>query len=193
MIQSLNALRSECAGGARTLAVAVAQDTEVLLAVEAARKLGLAKAILVGVASEIEELAKKHDIPLQEYKVIDVEDKTEACRTAVKLVRDGEADVLVCTPIIETGIDIANVNTLIIEDADKMGLAQLHQIRQFVADGGRRDLPIHLCGDDLGTHRLCGFDVVLHHDFQYLLFACGKFHSHLPIKKLRLALFSPEC
>ena len=44
-------------------------------------------------------------------------------------VSDGEVDVLVCTTIIETGIDIANVNTLIIEDADKMGLAQLHQIR----------------------------------------------------------------
>ncbi len=42
---------------------------------------------------------------------------------------DGEADILVCTTIIETGIDISNVNTLIIEDADKMGLAQLHQIR----------------------------------------------------------------
>ncbi|MEO2787768.1 DEAD/DEAH box helicase, partial [Flavonifractor plautii] len=42
---------------------------------------------------------------------------------------DGEVDVLVCTTIIETGIDIANANTLIIEDADHMGLAQLHQIR----------------------------------------------------------------
>ena len=42
---------------------------------------------------------------------------------------EGEADVLVCTTIIETGIDISNVNTLIVEDADKMGLAQLHQLR----------------------------------------------------------------
>ena len=46
---------------------------------------------------------------------------------------DGEVDVLVCTTIIETGIDIANANTLIIEDADHMGLAQLHQIRGRVA------------------------------------------------------------
>ena len=51
---------------------------------------------------------------------------------------DGEVDVLVCTTIIETGIDIANVNTLIIEDADHMGLAQLHQIRGRVGRSTRR-------------------------------------------------------
>lgn len=47
-----------------------------------------------------------------------------------------EFDVLVCTTIIETGIDIANANTLIISDADKLGLAQLYQLRGRV---GRSD------------------------------------------------------
>ena len=51
---------------------------------------------------------------------------------------DDEVDVLVCTTIIETGIDIANANTLIIEDADHMGLAQLHQIRGRVGRSTRR-------------------------------------------------------
>ncbi len=51
---------------------------------------------------------------------------------------DGEADVLVCTTIIETGIDIPNVNTLIIEGADRMGLAQLHQIRGRIGRSARR-------------------------------------------------------
>lgn len=49
----------------------------------------------------------------------------------------GEFDVLVCTTIIETGMDIANVNTLIVYDADRMGLAQLYQLRGRVGRSNR--------------------------------------------------------
>ncbi|RGO28488.1 transcription-repair coupling factor [Dorea sp. OM02-2LB] len=50
---------------------------------------------------------------------------------------NGEIDVLVSTTIIETGLDISNVNTMIIHDADKMGLSQLYQLRGRVGRSNR--------------------------------------------------------
>ena len=55
----------------------------------------------------------------------------------MRRMADGETNVLVCTTIIESGIDIPNANTLIIEDADQLGLAQLHQIRGRVGRSTR--------------------------------------------------------
>ena len=72
---------------------------------------------------------------------------------------EGEIDVLVCTTIIETGIDIPNANTLIVEDADNMGLAQLHQLRGRVGRSSR-------------------------HAFAYLTFRRGKVLSEIAQKRL---------
>ncbi len=53
-------------------------------------------------------------------------------------VLDRQVDVLLCTTIIETGIDVSFANTLVIEDADRMGLAQLHQIRGRIGRSNKR-------------------------------------------------------
>jgi transcription-repair coupling factor (superfamily II helicase) len=51
---------------------------------------------------------------------------------------DGEVDVLVCTTIIESGLDIPNANTIVIDDAHRLGLAQLYQLRGRVGRAGQR-------------------------------------------------------
>ena len=60
----------------------------------------------------------------------------EAINDVMSQMTDGEVDILVCTTIIETGIDIPNANTIIIDQADRFGLSQLYQIKGRV---GRSD------------------------------------------------------
>ena len=62
----------------------------------------------------------------------------EAIDDVMSRMTDGELNVLVCTTIIETGIDLPNANTLIIEDAERLGLSQLHQLRGRVGRSTRR-------------------------------------------------------
>ena len=77
----------------KKVSVAVAQDSEVLLAVKAAKERNIADSILVGDADEIKKVADEIGMSLDGYEIIDVKDKIEAARTAVKLVSDGKADM----------------------------------------------------------------------------------------------------
>ena len=61
----------------------------------------------------------------------------EALGDVMHAMTDGDIQVLVCTTIIETGLDIPNANTLIIENADRFGLSQLHQLRGRVGRSTR--------------------------------------------------------
>jgi len=61
----------------------------------------------------------------------------EALGDVMHAMADGDVQVLVCTTIIETGLDIPNANTLVIENADRFGLSQLHQLRGRVGRSTR--------------------------------------------------------
>ncbi len=88
----------------------------------------------------LDSIATRLSIAIPEARIMTAHGKMSAAEIekAWEAVLSHEVDILLCTTIIETGIDVSFANTLIIEDADRMGLAQLHQIRGRVGRSSRR-------------------------------------------------------
>lgn len=89
--------------GPKTLAVAVAQDAEVLSAIEAAKDLGIADAILVGDKDEIIKASEESGVDISKFNIIDEKDKIEACKKAVSLISEGKAHI-VMKGLVDTSI-----------------------------------------------------------------------------------------
>lgn len=104
MIKSFNdVLKFAKERGPKTISVACAQDSEVLKAVNEAKKMGIVEAILVGDKEKIEEIGKNLDIDLSSYEIIDIKDLSEASLKAVELVSTGKAH-LVMKGLVDTSI-----------------------------------------------------------------------------------------
>ncbi|WP_373599829.1 phosphate butyryltransferase [Paraclostridium bifermentans] len=89
--------------GPKTISVACSQDKEVLIAVDMAKKEGIANAILVGDIEKTKDIAKELNIDLDSYELIDEKDLMEASLKAVKLVSEGKAD-MVMKGLVDTSI-----------------------------------------------------------------------------------------
>ena len=89
--------------GPKTVSVACCQDKEVLIAVENARKENIVEAILVGDIEKTKEIADELGINLENYKLIDIKDLSEACLKAVELVSSGKAH-MVMKGLVDTSI-----------------------------------------------------------------------------------------
>jgi phosphate butyryltransferase len=78
----------------RRISVAVAQDADILEALDKAKKAELADAILVGNQKEIEAIAKSKQVKLSQFEIKHVREEGAAVKTAIQLIRQGEADLL---------------------------------------------------------------------------------------------------
>ncbi len=86
----------------------------------------------------IEDVAEKLKLMIPKVKLLIAHGQMEegALENAMLAFNAGEADILLCTTIVESGLDIPRVNTILIEDSHKFGLSQLYQLRGRVGRSG---------------------------------------------------------
>jgi len=110
------------------------------------------------VAEEVRSLVPEARVGVAHGQVA-AGDLDEAMRAFV----DGEMDVLVCSSIIENGLDVPNANTLIVDRADRFGLSQLYQIRGRVGRSDRRAYCYLLVPEDVSEEAERRLRVLEHH------------------------------
>jgi ATP-dependent DNA helicase RecG len=104
--------------------------------------------------SEVERL--RDALPALRIGLVHGQQRAEARDLTMQAFARGELDVLVATTVIEVGIDVPNASVMLIEDAERFGLAQLHQLRGRVGRGPHRSFCILLsdASDELARRRL---------------------------------------
>ena len=79
---------------------------------------------------------------------------------AIENFRSGKTDVLVCTTVIEVGMDVPNASLMVIENAERLGLSQLHQLRGRVGRGVKQSTCILIYKTGLSENALKRIDVL---------------------------------
>ena len=107
-------------------------------------------------ATELAERLKSEVFPEFDLAVLHGQMKPAEKDEIMRRLRDGEIQVLVSTTVIEVGIDVPNACVMVVEDAERFGLAQLHQLRGRVGRGGHQSYCVLIADPrtDEGRERL---------------------------------------
>ncbi len=109
------------------------------------------KTDLKDVTDGFESLSRR--FPPPKYAVGIVHGRMDQATKDYEMARfkKGETDVLVATTVIEVGVDVPNASVMVIENAERFGLSQLHQLRGRVGRGAEQSFCILMTGDKLGS------------------------------------------
>jgi ATP-dependent DNA helicase RecG len=112
---------------------------------------GNEKLDLKDVTDGFESLSRR--FPLPKYAVGIVHGQMDQATKDYEMARfkKGETDILVATTVIEVGVDVPNASVMVIENAERFGLSQLHQLRGRVGRGAEQSFCILMTGDKLGN------------------------------------------
>ena len=107
-------------------------------------------------AQEVFEKLEKRYAPCYKVGLLHGRMKSDEKDEIMKDFKEGKYDILVSTTVVEVGVDVSNATVMVILDADRFGLAQLHQLRGRVGRGSKASYCI-LCADpktDYGKERM---------------------------------------
>jgi ATP-dependent DNA helicase RecG len=95
----------------------------------------------------------QHDFPAPEYQVSVLHGRMKAADKDYEMKRfvEGKTDIMVSTTVIEVGVDVPNASVMIIENAERFGLSQLHQLRGRVGRGADQSYCILMSGNKLSN------------------------------------------
>lgn len=103
---------------------------------------------LAAASAEAEATRLRAELPQLRIGLVHGQQKPELRDATMARFAAGELDVLVATTVVEVGIDVPNASVMLIEDAERFGLAQLHQLRGRVGRGPHRSFCILLSDDE---------------------------------------------